>query len=126
VCFCIFSLVCVRWRVYTAALDSDTLEPLSGHHATLNNYLSFGCDAKVCHQFHAFRESAPTLFSSRFTNKLFYTAGGTVAFFEEHVSLESVVRLSVDGRGVKLPADVCMLYVLCFVSLQLTNWQMAL
>lgn len=71
-----------RWRVYVAALDAASLEPVQAFHLTLNNYASFGCDAKVCFDFHALREAVPSLFSSRFINKLYYTAGGTVAFFE--------------------------------------------
>lgn len=93
-------------------MDKQTLEPTASHQMTLNNYISFGCDAKVCHTFHALRESVPSLFSSRLFNKMFYTAGGTIAFFEEHVSLERVVRLHVDGHAVALPPDVYGLMIL--------------
>lgn len=105
-----------RWRVYCAILDQQTMEPTASHHMTLNNYISFGCDAKVCHTFHTLRESVPSLFSSRLFNKMFYTAGGTMAFFEEHVSLERVVRLYVDGSLVTLPPDIYGLMILNIAS----------
>lgn len=82
----------------------------------MNNYVSFGCDAEVCSHFHALRESLPSICSSRLGNKIFYTLGGTGAFFAEHVPLERVVRLVVDGRPVSLPSDVYGLMILNICS----------
>lgn len=98
-----------RWRVWAGGVRAGGG---GGASYTLNNYASFGCDAAVCHSFHALRESMPSLFSSRLGNKIFYTLGGTKGFFEEHVPLERACRLTVDGRAVKVPPDVYGIMIL--------------
>ena len=100
-----------RWRVYVTKLDAKG-KPLSTSFYCMQNYLSFGCDAAVCSQFHQLRETLPSLCSSRLGNKVLYTLGGTKAFFEEHAPLEKVIRLYCDGEKVKIPADVFGLMIL--------------
>lgn len=102
-----------RWRVQVTTLDT-TLNPQGTKFYTMQNYLSFGCDAGVCAQFHQLRETLPALCSSRLGNKMLYTIGGTKAFFEEHVALEKEMNLFCDGKRVPLPSDV---YGLMFLNI---------
>ena len=102
-----------RWRVVVTRLGgSEAQTPLSSDFFTLVNYISFGCDAMVCNAFAALRESVPALCSSRLGNKVLYTLGGTGAFFSEHVPLDKVCRLELDGHAVALPADIYGIMIL--------------
>jgi diacylglycerol kinase (ATP) len=101
-----------RWRVNVVELSPHSGAPQKSNFYTLNNYLSFGCDAAVCKQFADLRESLPVLCSSRLGNKVLYTLGGTRAFFEEHVPLERALKITADGRKVAVPPDIYGLMVL--------------
>ncbi len=101
-----------RWRVNVAGLNPHSGAPQKSNFFTLNNYMSFGCDAAVCKGFADLRESLPALCSSRLGNKVLYTLGGTAAFFEEHVPLEKALKITVDGRKISVPPDIYGLMVL--------------
>ena len=102
-----------RWRVVVTSLSAEDSEtPIKSSFYTLNNYASFGCDAFVTSQFAQLRESLPALCSSRLGNKVLYTLGGTGAFFQEHVPLDKVCKLKVDGARVAIPPDVYGLMIL--------------
>ena len=65
-----------RWDIVIDEEDGERKEWV------LNNYFSFGLDAKIALKFHEIREENPQLFKSRTINKGFYgTFGLQVIFF---------------------------------------------
>nr|KAF6295464.1 diacylglycerol kinase epsilon [Myotis myotis] len=71
---------------------------------TMNNYFSVGPDALMALNFHAHREKAPSLFSSRILNKAVYLFYGTKdCLVQECKDLNKKVELELDGERVELP-----------------------
>lgn len=71
---------------------------------TMNNYFSIGPDALMALNFHAHREKAPSLFSSRILNKAVYLFYGTKdCLVQECKDLNKKVELELDGERVELP-----------------------
>nr|XP_030867454.2 diacylglycerol kinase epsilon isoform X1 [Gorilla gorilla gorilla] len=72
---------------------------------TMNNYFSVGPDALMALNFHAHREKAPSLFSSRILNKAVYLFYGTKdCLVQECKDLNKKVELELDGERVALPS----------------------
>lgn len=70
----------------------------------MNNYFSVGPDALMALNFHAHREKAPSLFSSRILNKAVYLFYGTKdCLVQECKDLNKKVELELDGERVELP-----------------------
>jgi len=70
----------------------------------MNSYVSIGCDAQVVLNFHRHREKQPSLFSSRFVNKLMYFLYGSQDVLEAQCrNLHERVQLELDGEIVQLP-----------------------
>ncbi|KJE89237.1 diacylglycerol kinase alpha [Capsaspora owczarzaki ATCC 30864] len=64
----------------------------------INNYFSFGADAKTALAFHQAREKNPDRFKSRIGNKMFYGMVGGVDIFKHSMKdLSKVVQLQCDG-----------------------------
>lgn len=71
---------------------------------TMNNYFSVGPDALMALNFHAHREKAPSLFSSRILNKAVYLFYGTKdCLVQECKDLNKKIELELDGERVELP-----------------------
>ncbi|XP_060242980.1 diacylglycerol kinase epsilon isoform X3 [Meriones unguiculatus] len=71
---------------------------------TMNNYFSIGPDALMALNFHAHREKAPSLFSSRILNKAVYLFYGTKdCLVQECKDLNKKIELELDGERVELP-----------------------
>eukprot|EP00804_Cyclotella_cryptica_P029144 CCRYP_005315-RA/>CCRYP_005315-RA protein AED:0.00 eAED:0.00 QI:130/-1/1/1/-1/1/1/257/946 len=73
---------------------------------SFTNYLGVGVDAQAALQVHMLRESTPTLFFSRFYNKVWYAlAGGEEAIKSSCANLPQQITLVADGVEIHLPPD---------------------
>ncbi|KAF4012000.1 hypothetical protein G4228_003864 [Cervus hanglu yarkandensis] len=82
----------------------DALDEMKIKEFTMNNYFSIGPDALMALNFHAHREKAPSLFSSRILNKAVYLFYGTKdCLVQECKDLNKKVELELDGERVELP-----------------------
>lgn len=72
----------------------------------MNNYIGIGVDAQIAYEFHVAREENPEKFSSRFKNKSVYMQLSLQKMMTKAPDLDKMVRLTVDGKDIKLPSLV--------------------
>jgi diacylglycerol kinase (ATP) len=65
----------------------------------MNNYCSFGVDAKVALQFHDLRTQSPELCSTRLGNKIWYALNGVRAIFDDLPFIDENLQLIVCYRA---------------------------
>jgi len=96
-----------RWLVHC----KDEEDPTGSKTLKMNNYLSFGIDAKIALDFHTKREANPHLFKSRLVNKAWY-AGFGLTNIVHHEDLEPILILEIDSKTYVLPKGIGGLIVL--------------
>ncbi|XP_005999987.1 diacylglycerol kinase epsilon [Latimeria chalumnae] len=91
-----------RWKVQVTNKGYYTLRKPKV--MSMNNYFSVGPDALMALNFHAHREKAPSLFSSRIVNKAVYFLYGTKdCLVQECKDLNKKIELELDGERLELP-----------------------
>jgi diacylglycerol kinase (ATP) len=79
----------------------------------MNNYTSFGIDAKVVLDFHTFRKENPDLHFNQYVNKFWYGMwGGTSILLDSIEPLESYMTIEVDGKVIEIPGEAEGLIIL--------------
>lgn len=102
-----------RWKVTIAQEDGSVNEYI------VNNYFSFGLDAKIALKFHLLREEKPELFKSRTLNKGFYGTFGMQNAVSKSETMESYgLCMQVDGEEFELTKDHKSLEGLVFLNIQ--------
>jgi diacylglycerol kinase (ATP) len=99
-----------RWNieipnVQTPSNYNDSVQPKR----IMNNYISFGLDARISMRFHEEREAHPEKFDSRMGNKFQYFLLGNKSLFEKFPKLHQFAKLTcviLDSDGKEVTADI--------------------
>jgi len=100
-------------------IDNSLLQPGEvnelkdmGTEIVMNNYFSIGMDARICLDFHNFRNKNPELFKNKFINYGWYGAIGLKSAITHWTTLKQIACVKVDGKQLPLSSSLLALIIL--------------
>jgi len=101
-----------RWLVHTdTRFEGQELKP-KAKDIMINNYWSIGLDARIALEFHRARQSNPSSFTNRFTNKVQYVKFAAMDLVNRNILLPARMELYIDDVLVPIPANSQCIIVL--------------
>jgi len=94
-----------RWMAHTEPRFEGQVFATEAKDRMINNYWSIGLDARIALDFHRARQSDPSAFNNRFTNKVQYVKFAAMDLANPNLMLPSRMELYIDDVRVPIPED---------------------